>query len=235
MSKLSAHEVVGNCKIAFDAAESLGIPRVIEPRDMNLLTVPDKLAVMTYLHQLRAHFTGKQLKIEQIGEENRVNSQTHLDELKKYHFIAGSTADESSYVIGNYKSDILSQSRMSFPRMKIQQSTFDDDILTALNKSEPLSPTSKKDVKNLILNNSMNILGKVLSPTKDKNSINASQHGSCQTPPPQEDTQDETPQVGGKENGALTVLDAQATNVSRNQTKDSIVELKFPIELLLWL
>lgn len=87
MSKLSAHEVVGNCKIAFDAAESLGIPRVIEPRDMNLLTVPDKLAVMTYLHQLRAHFTGKQLKIEQIGEENKVTSQTHLDELKKYPFV----------------------------------------------------------------------------------------------------------------------------------------------------
>jgi len=68
MSKLSAHDVVGNCRIAFDAAETLGIPRVIEPRDMNLLTVPDKLAVMTYLHQLRAHFTGKQLQIEQIGK-----------------------------------------------------------------------------------------------------------------------------------------------------------------------
>lgn len=68
MSKLTPHDVVGNCRIAFDAAESLGIPRVIEPRDMSLLAVPDKLAVMTYLHQLRAHFTGKQLQIEQIGE-----------------------------------------------------------------------------------------------------------------------------------------------------------------------
>lgn len=68
MSKLTPHDVVGNCRIAFDAAESLGIPRVIEPRDMSLLAVPDKLAVMTYLHQLRAHFTGKQLQIEQIGK-----------------------------------------------------------------------------------------------------------------------------------------------------------------------
>ncbi|XP_017108363.2 EH domain-binding protein 1 isoform X5 [Drosophila bipectinata] len=210
MSKLSAHEVVGNCKIAFDAAESLGIPRVIEPRDMNLLTVPDKLAVMTYLHQLRAHFTGKQLKIEQIG----------------------STADESSYVIGNYKSDILSQSRMSFSRMKIQQSTFDDDILTALNKTEPLSPTSKKDVKNLILNNSMNILGKVLSPTKDKNSINASQHGSCQTPPPQEDGQDEATQLGGKENTSLTVLDSQAANRILTRHKAMSEKAKLMMEKL---
>lgn len=74
MSKLSAHDVVGNCRIAFDAAETLGIPRVIEPRDMNLLTVPDKLAVMTYLHQLRAHFTGKQLQIEQIGKFIQINN-----------------------------------------------------------------------------------------------------------------------------------------------------------------
>lgn len=78
MSKLSAHDVVGNCRIAFDAAETLGIPRVIEPRDMNLLTVPDKLAVMTYLHQLRAHFTGKQLQIEQIGKFIQINN-TILD------------------------------------------------------------------------------------------------------------------------------------------------------------
>lgn len=56
-----------NCRIAFDAAEKLGIPRVIEPSDMNLLAVPDKLAVMTYLYQLRAHFTGHQLEVERIG------------------------------------------------------------------------------------------------------------------------------------------------------------------------
>ena len=86
MSKLSSHDVVANCRLAFDAAEKMGIPRVIEPRDMSLLAVPDKLAVMTYLYQLRAHFTGHQLQIEQIGN----------------------TSDESSYVIGNYKSDNLS-------------------------------------------------------------------------------------------------------------------------------
>ena len=53
----------GNCKKAFDAGEILGIPRVIEPADMDILTVPDKLAVMTYLYQLRAHFTGHELEV----------------------------------------------------------------------------------------------------------------------------------------------------------------------------
>jgi hypothetical protein len=57
--------VKGNCKKAFDAGEILGIPRVIEPADMDILTVPDKLAVMTYLYQLRAHFTGHELEVFQ--------------------------------------------------------------------------------------------------------------------------------------------------------------------------
>lgn len=56
---LLPHDIRGNCKKAFDAGEILGISRVINPADMDLLTVPDKLAVLTYLHQLRAHFTGK--------------------------------------------------------------------------------------------------------------------------------------------------------------------------------
>lgn len=68
LSKLSPGNVIENCRTAFDAAEKLGIPRVIEPRDMNMLAVPDKLAVMTYLYQLRAHFTGHQLEVHTIGE-----------------------------------------------------------------------------------------------------------------------------------------------------------------------
>ncbi|XP_071450234.1 EH domain-binding protein 1 isoform X2 [Hetaerina americana] len=82
-SSLSPHDVKGNCKCAFDAAESLGIPRVIEPADMDLLTVPDKLAVMTYLYQLRTHFTGHELEVQQIGK----------------------TTDESSYMIGRFITD----------------------------------------------------------------------------------------------------------------------------------
>lgn len=147
MDSLSPHDVVGNCRTAFDAAESLGIPRVIEPRDMSLLAVPDKLAVMTYLYQLRAHFTGHQLEIEQIGN----------------------TSDESSYIIGNYKSDNVStQNVLALNHLKKQlnhQNSFEDD---------EKSPTDKKMMKNLILTGSKHLLGKVLSPTKDKNLIGGS-------------------------------------------------------------
>lgn len=64
---LSPHDIKGNCKKAFDAAASLGIPKLIEPSDMVILAVPDKLAVMTYLYQIRAHFTGHQLEVQQLG------------------------------------------------------------------------------------------------------------------------------------------------------------------------
>uniref|UniRef100_A0A182N2J8 EH domain-binding protein 1 n=1 Tax=Anopheles dirus TaxID=7168 RepID=A0A182N2J8_9DIPT len=132
MTNLTPGNVIENCRTAFDAAEKLGIPRVIEPRDMNLLAVPDKLAVMTYLYQLRAHFTGHQLEVQSIGE----------------------TTDDSSYVIGNYKSDKMCKNLLNLT-----------DIITP-NNDDPLAP--KHDSKAALLANSKHLLGRVLSPTKDK-------------------------------------------------------------------
>ena len=60
----------------------------------------------------------------------------------------------------------------------LHQNSLDDDIFGLDNNKSQLSPTAKKDVKNLILSGSKSILGKVLSPTKDKNTINASQHSN---------------------------------------------------------
>ena len=67
---LIAQDIKQNCKIAFEAGEKLGIPRVIEPESMVsnsvsqpssnsmflqvIKRIPDKLAVITYLHQLRS-------------------------------------------------------------------------------------------------------------------------------------------------------------------------------------
>lgn len=48
-----------------------------------MLAVPDKLAVMTYLYQLRAYFTGHELEVQQIGK----------------------TSEESSYMVGRFHSD----------------------------------------------------------------------------------------------------------------------------------
>ncbi|KAF0882484.1 EH1L1 protein, partial [Crocuta crocuta] len=52
-----------NNKQAFDGFAALGVSRLLEPADMVLLSVPDKLIVMTYLCQIRAFCTGQELQL----------------------------------------------------------------------------------------------------------------------------------------------------------------------------
>ncbi|XP_058871664.1 EH domain-binding protein 1-like protein 1 isoform X9 [Acipenser ruthenus] len=63
---LDPQDIKNNNRKAFNGFESLGISRLLEPADMVLLSVPDKLIVMTYLCQIRAHFTGQELNVIQI-------------------------------------------------------------------------------------------------------------------------------------------------------------------------
>lgn len=73
---------------AFDAAESLGIPKVMEHSDMVILAVPDKLAVMTYLYQLKAYFTGQKLdsmNLYNIRKNESVKQCTEMD-IKNHNF-----------------------------------------------------------------------------------------------------------------------------------------------------
>lgn len=117
MEELDPHDVIANCRKAFEAAEGLGIPKVIEPRDMNLLAVPDKLAVMTYLHQLRAYFTGNELEIERLG--------TNSD-------------DTTSYVIGNYRTDSNAATLLNLKDLKMQlkhRNSFDEEMPNDLSPS----------------------------------------------------------------------------------------------------
>lgn len=51
---------------AFDGFAALGVSRLLEPADMLLLSVPDKLIVMTYLCQIRAFCTGQELQLVQL-------------------------------------------------------------------------------------------------------------------------------------------------------------------------
>ncbi|XP_026302252.1 EH domain-binding protein 1 isoform X4 [Apis mellifera] len=201
IDSLLPHDVKGNCKKAFDAGEALGIPRVIEPADMDILTVPDKLAVMTYLYQLRAHFTGHELEVHQIGK----------------------TTDESSYMIGRFNTDNNSDVSVQLFGQEIINLRKKDQMDHKNNKSDnnrrsnpfdnkkedvnidalknklhlslnienqdhdqckDKSPSSVKDVKDIILASSKSILEKVLSPTKEKylsrekDSINISDRGN---------------------------------------------------------
>ncbi|CAL8399251.1 unnamed protein product [Boreogadus saida] len=64
--QLQPHDIKLNNKKAFDGFEGLGVSRLLEPSDMVLLSVPDRLIVMTYLSQIRSHFTHQQLSVLQI-------------------------------------------------------------------------------------------------------------------------------------------------------------------------
>ncbi|XP_045153099.1 EH domain-binding protein 1-like protein 1 [Echinops telfairi] len=55
-----------NNKKAFDGFAALGVSRLMDPADMVLLSVPDKLIVMTYLCQIRAFCTGQELRLVQL-------------------------------------------------------------------------------------------------------------------------------------------------------------------------
>ncbi|XP_018362364.1 PREDICTED: EH domain-binding protein 1 isoform X5 [Trachymyrmex cornetzi] len=186
IDSLLPHDVKGNCKKAFDAGETLGIPRVIEPADMDILTVPDKLAVMTYLYQLRAHFTGHELEVHQIGKTTdessymigRFNTDNNTDvsvqlfgqeiiNLRKKEQIEqkNNKAENNrrSNPFDNKKDDICIDSLKNKLHLSLNTDNQDHD---QCNKDK--SPSSVKEVKDIILASSKSILGKVLSPTKEK-------------------------------------------------------------------
>uniref|UniRef100_A0A665U8H6 EH domain binding protein 1 like 1 n=1 Tax=Echeneis naucrates TaxID=173247 RepID=A0A665U8H6_ECHNA len=72
--QLDTHSIKLNNKKAFDGFEALGISRLLEPSDMVLLSVPDRLIVMTYLSQIRSHFTNQELSVLQIEHNSSQSS-----------------------------------------------------------------------------------------------------------------------------------------------------------------
>ncbi|XP_068572268.1 EH domain-binding protein 1-like protein 1 isoform X4 [Cebidichthys violaceus] len=72
--QLVSHDIKLNNKKAFDGFEALGISRLLEPSDMVLLSVPDRLIVMTYLSQIRSHFTNQELSVLQIEHNSSQSS-----------------------------------------------------------------------------------------------------------------------------------------------------------------
>ncbi|KAM6960311.1 EH domain-binding protein 1-like protein 1 [Tautogolabrus adspersus] len=71
---LDPYDIKSNNKKAFDGFAELGISRLMEPSDMVMLAVPDRLIVMTYLNQIRTHFTGQQLSVLHIDKDSSESS-----------------------------------------------------------------------------------------------------------------------------------------------------------------
>ncbi|XP_053484797.1 EH domain-binding protein 1-like protein 1 isoform X3 [Ictalurus furcatus] len=79
---LDPYDIKQNNKKAFDGFAELGISRLIEPSDMVLLPVPDRLIVMTYLSQIRTHFTGQELSVVQIEQNSNESSYAVGDKIQ---------------------------------------------------------------------------------------------------------------------------------------------------------
>ncbi|XP_017282525.1 uncharacterized protein ehbp1l1a isoform X5 [Kryptolebias marmoratus] len=71
---LDPYDIKHNNKKAFDGFAELGISRLMEPSDMTLIAVPDRLIVMTYLSQIRTHFTGQELSVLHIEKNSSESS-----------------------------------------------------------------------------------------------------------------------------------------------------------------
>nr|XP_020450568.1 EH domain-binding protein 1-like protein 1 isoform X5 [Monopterus albus] len=71
---LDPYDIKNNNKKAFDEFAKLGISRLIEPSDMVMLAVPDRLIVMTYLNQIRTYFTGQELSVLHIAKDSNESS-----------------------------------------------------------------------------------------------------------------------------------------------------------------
>lgn len=53
---LKSNDTLNNCKLAFKLTDLENIPRIIQLADMIQREIPDKLAIMTYVYQLKEHF-----------------------------------------------------------------------------------------------------------------------------------------------------------------------------------
>lgn len=67
---LNPVDIRENCRLAFDGFASLGISKLIDPVSMTKSSVPDRLSVMTYLHQIRAYFSGQEVKVQSLGDSS---------------------------------------------------------------------------------------------------------------------------------------------------------------------
>ncbi|CAG4980350.1 unnamed protein product [Colias eurytheme] len=159
-SGLQPDQSAENVRRALDASARLGIPQVLSANDVCANNAPDRLAVMTYLFQLRAHFTGSELQVEQLG-----NDETESSYLVGRHDTDDSLPPE---LFSREVSTRRSRNIMDRPPVLKQES---QDSRNSVDLSPDKSP-GIKDMKDMLLQ-SKSILGKMLSPARERDKPSA--------------------------------------------------------------
>ncbi|KAM9317038.1 EH domain-binding protein 1 [Gastrophryne carolinensis] len=124
---LNPQDIKENNKKAYDGFASIGISRLLEPSDMVLLAIPDKLTVMTYLYQIRAHFSGQELNVVQIEE----NSSKSTYKVGNYETDTNSSIDQEKFYaeLSDLKPDIGPQCK-DVPDSVADFASLDDSVLS---------------------------------------------------------------------------------------------------------
>ncbi|CAH2098577.1 unnamed protein product [Euphydryas editha] len=136
-SGLQAEQAESNVRTALEASARLGIAQVLTVADVCRPPAPDKLAIMTYLFQLRAYFTGNELQVEQLG-----NDET-----------------ESSYMVGRHDTDESLPAELFSREVSARRSR------TAIDRPRPVSQGSG-EWRAAQGSPEKGLLGKLLSPAK---------------------------------------------------------------------
>ncbi|XP_066494704.1 EH domain-binding protein 1 isoform X1 [Tiliqua scincoides] len=118
---LNPQDIKENNKKAYDGFASLGISRLLEPSDMVLLAIPDKLTVMTYLYQIRAHFSGQELNVVQI----EANSSKSTYKVGNYETDPNSSVDQEKFYAE--LSDLKREPELQQPEGGLADMVFQDD------------------------------------------------------------------------------------------------------------
>ncbi|CAB3245234.1 unnamed protein product [Arctia plantaginis] len=158
-SGLQPDEAERNLRVALEASATLGISQVLTAADVTSRHTPDRLAIMTYLFQLRAHFTGSELQVEQLG-----NDETESSYLVGRHDTDGSMPQD---LFSREISTRRSRNMSDRPRPGSQDSQESRQSQERASPDKPSSPTAMKDVRDMFLQQSKTILGKMLSPARD--------------------------------------------------------------------
>ncbi|KAI5643506.1 calponin-like domain-containing protein [Phthorimaea operculella] len=177
-SGLQPDDAERNVRTALDASSKLGISQVLTAADVCSRPTPDRLAIMTYLFQLRAHFTGNELQVEQLG-----NDETESSYLVGRHDTDGSLppelfSREVSYLVGRHDTDgslppelfsrevstRRSRNMEHKPKTPVSQDSIESRQSQERATPDKTSPTAMKDVRDMFLQQSKTILNKMLSP-----------------------------------------------------------------------
>lgn len=157
---------------AYDGFASLGISRLLEPSDMVLLAIPDKLTVMTYLYQIRAHFSGEELNVVQI-EAN---------------------SNRSTYKVGDFETDTnssIDQDKFYAELNDVQHRQADSQPeAAACAESNGTKTTEEEGVKSGVGEVSLTTVGHLQSPVpvpSPRTALSASATESARVTPPSSD------------------------------------------------